>query len=203
MASAYNLEGITVETTAPNRVSYAPRRFTVDEYYRMEEVGILAEDERLELIDGCIVVREPASPPHASQTKRLNHFFIGLLGDRVIVSVQDPFRIDNYNHPQPDVALLRPRADFYAVEHPGPEDAFLLVEIALTSLRADHQAKVPMYARAGIPELWIINLPDRLVEVYREPSQSGYRRIDKLGPGERLSIQAFPDVSFSVDDVLT
>ncbi len=94
----------------------------VDEYARMEEAGILAKDERLELIDGCIVVREPSSPPHAGHTRRLNHFVYGLLGNRVLLSMQDSFRINLYNLPEPDVALLRKRDDFYSTEHPGPED---------------------------------------------------------------------------------
>ncbi len=128
MAHPYRLKEVTVYATAPDQVSYGPRRFTVDAYYRMQEAGILTEDDRVELIDGCIVVREPASPPHASHTKRLIHLFTRLLDDLVVVSVQDPFRIDEYNHPQPDVALLRPREDFYAAEHPGPEDTILLVE---------------------------------------------------------------------------
>lgn len=109
--------------------------------------------------------------------------------------------IDEYNHPQPGIALLRPHEDFYETAHPTPADVYLLVEVALTSLRADQREKVPLYARAGIRELWIVNLPDGIVEVYREPSIGGYREIVKLEPGSRLSISAFTDIELSIDEV--
>ncbi len=191
-----------METTAQDRIAYAPRRFTIDEYYRMADVGILNEGDRVELIDGCIVVREPPSPPHAGHITRLIHLFGALLDDRVLVNAQNPIQIDEYNHPQPDIALLRPREDFYETAHPTPADVYLLVEVALTSLRGDHQEKVPLYARSGIRELWIVNLREGLVEVYREPSEDGYLRILKLAPGASLSVEAFTDVVLPVGKLI-
>ena len=190
-----------METTAQDCLrAYSPRPFTVDEYYRMADAGILDEGDRVELIHGCIVVRERPSPPHAGHITRLIRLFSALLRDRVLVSAQNPIEIDEYNHPQPDIALLRPRDDFYETAHPTPADVYLLVEVALTSVRADQREKVPLYARAGIRELWIVNLRDGIIEVYSDPSTDGYRGISNLEPGSRLSISAFTDVELSIDE---
>jgi hypothetical protein len=139
-------------------VQLARRLFTVAEYHKMAEAGILSEDDRVELLEGEIVAMSPIGSRHAGTVKRLLDQFIPLQGARrVILSVQDPIRLGEYSEPQPDLALLRPRADFYASSHPGPEDVLLIIEVADQSAAVDREVKVPLYARWGIPEVcwWI------------------------------------------------
>jgi Uma2 family endonuclease len=136
------------------------RRFTVDEYYCMAEAGILHEDDRVELIEGDIIAMAAIGNRHMSCVKRLNRLFNERLGRRVVVSVQDPIRLSRRTEPQPDVALLRPRDDFYAPGHPGPDDVLLVVEVVDTSLPYDRR-KLRLYARAGIPCVWLAILSSR------------------------------------------
>ncbi|MFH1739778.1 MAG: Uma2 family endonuclease [bacterium] len=170
------------------------RHFTVDEYYRMAETGILSEDDRVELIEGEIIQMTPIGSRHASHVKRLNQFFSCNLGARVIVSVQDPIRVDQHSEPQPDIVLLRPRSDFYAEAHPKPEDVFLVVEVADTSIDFDRQVKTPLYAKADILEVWLVDISGGSIEVYREPSLRGYEQVERFQRGQDLSPQAFPDI---------
>jgi Uma2 family endonuclease len=124
----------------------------------MAAAGILGADERLELIEGQIVQITPIGSPHASSVKRTTSLFYRLLGDCATISVQDPVRLSNLSEPEPDVAVLRPRADFYAGAHPTPADVLLLVEVVDTTLRYDRRVKLPLYARSGIPEVWLVIL---------------------------------------------
>jgi Uma2 family endonuclease len=178
------------------------RRFTVDDYYRMAEVGILTEDDRVELLDGEIVEMSPIGSDHAGHVKRLTALFTSRLGARVVVGVQDPVRLSRHSEPQPDIALLRPRADFYARAHPLPADVLLLIEVADTSVETDRRIKMPLYARAGIGEVWLVDLTTERVEVYREPVDDGYRKIRTLARGQALGPLAFPDLALRVDDLL-
>ena len=178
------------------------RRFTVDDYYRMAEVGILTEDDRVELLDGEIVEMTPIGSDHAGHVKRLTALFTSRLGDRVIVSVQDPIRLSRHSEPQPDVALLRRRADFYSRAHPRPEDVLLLIEVADASVETDRRIKMPLYARAGLQEVWLVDLTTERVEVYREPTVEGYREMRALARGQGLAPQAFPDLALGVNDLL-
>ncbi|GIX47745.1 MAG: hypothetical protein KatS3mg131_1956 [Candidatus Tectimicrobiota bacterium] len=140
-------------------VTLPKRRFTVAEYHKLAEAGILSEDERVELIEGEIVAMAPIGSRHAGAVKRLLDQFIPLqAARRVLLSVQDPIRLGEHSEPQPDVALLRPRPDFYAAEHPGPEEVLLVVEVAETSAEYDREVKVPLYARFGVPEVWLVDL---------------------------------------------
>ncbi|MFM8332583.1 MAG: Uma2 family endonuclease [Candidatus Methylumidiphilus sp.] len=149
-------------------------RYSVDEYYRMAETGILKPNERVELIEGEIIDMAPIGTSHTSVVKRLNAIFTHHAGTKAIVSVQDPIRLGKNSEPQPDIALLRYREDFYRHAHPGPEDILLLVEVADSSLRFDQDIKLPLYARHGIPEVWIVDLGHQLVEVYRRPADGAY-----------------------------
>lgn len=178
------------------------RSFTVDEFHRMVQAGILTEDDRVELLDGEIVQMTPIGSKHAACVNRLTRLFSGRVGDRAILSVQNPVRLSERSEPQPDFALLRPRPDFYASAHPGPEDVLLIVEVAETSVEVDRQVKAPLYARAGIPELWLIDLAGEGVEVYRRPTPKGYQDVRRLGRGQRLSPVMFPDLDLGSDDVL-
>src|SRR5213593_666113 len=179
------------------------RRFTVDEYHRMGESGILADDERLELIAGHIVVREPIGARHAGTVDRLTRLWTSRLGERAIVRVQNPVRFPKEDSElQPDVMLLRPRDDFYTTSHPAAADVLLLIEVADTSVRLERRVRIPLYARAGVRETWICDLVSRRLEVHREPAGRRYRAVRTLVRGEPLASLAFPDVVVGVDDLL-
>jgi hypothetical protein len=178
------------------------RRFTADEYYRMAEAGILRHDDRVELVDGEIVEMTPIGSRHAACVDRVMVLLSRSLAGQGILRVQGPVRLDPHSEPQPDLSVLRSRADFYASAHPGPDDVLLLVEVADASLRYDRDIKVGLYARAGIPETWLVDLQSDRVEVFRHPTPQGYRASRQLRRGERLASQALPPVSFLVDDML-
>jgi Uma2 family endonuclease len=178
-----------------------PRRlFTVEEYHRMAEVGIFQPDERVELIEGEIIQMSPISPRHAGCVINATRLFITRLGDRAVVSPQNPVVIQPRSEPQPDLLLLRPRAVSYSREHPIPEDVLLAVEVADTSVRFDRLVKARLYARAGIAEFWLCLTMDGTVEVYRAPGSDGYTSAMHHGPGQTVSPLAFPDVGFAVTD---
>ena len=178
------------------------RKFTVAEYYRMGEVGILHHTERVELIDGEVIVMSPVGVPHATVVNRLNMAFAEQARGRYIVSVQNPVHLDDYGEPQPDLVLLRPR-DYYAEErHPGPGDTLLAVEVSDSTLAFDLQVKSQRYAAAGIPELWVMNLPGDCIERLDEPGPEGYGRHTTFRRGEKISPAALPDLELAVDDLL-
>jgi Uma2 family endonuclease len=178
------------------------RLFTVEEYYRMAEAGIISKDERVELIEGEIVAMAAIGSRHAACVDRLNYFLSQRVGGRALVRVQNPIRLDQFSEPQPDIALLRPRADFYAFAHPGPADVFLVVEVADTSAGFDRDVKIPLYARAGIPEAWLVDLTGDYIMVYRKPSVQVYQDVQHLQRGQSLSPEAFPDLIMAVEDIL-
>ncbi|GIX49188.1 MAG: hypothetical protein KatS3mg131_3399 [Candidatus Tectimicrobiota bacterium] len=178
------------------------RRFTVDEYEQMGRAGILGEDDRVELIAGEIVEMTPIGSRHAACVARLTHLLSHQLGSRAIVWVQNPLRLGALSEPQPDLCLLKPREDFYAAGHPGPQDVLLLVEVAETSVASDREVKLPLYSRFGLPEVWLVNLPEACLEVYRQPAPAGYQETRRFGRGDCLAPLAFPDLALVVDDVL-
>lgn len=182
--------------------AYQRQLFTVSEYYAMAEFGILAPDERVELLEGQIIANSPIGSRHAACTSRLNYKIFDRVGERATVAVQNPVRLGRYSEPEPDVALLKPRDDFYAEAHPRPEDVLLIIEVADTSEEADRRLKMPLYARSGIPEVWLIALNKETVEVYRSPSPDGYAETSRLARGESLHVQALPDVVLTVDELL-
>jgi Uma2 family endonuclease len=179
----------------------APRRlFTVDEYHRMAEAGIFRPDERVELIEGEIVQMAPIGPRHAGCVINANRLFVTRLGDRAVVSPQNPVVIRPRSEPQPDLLLLRPRAVSYSQEHPAPEDVLLAVEVAETTVRLDRVVKARLYARARIPEYWLLLPRDGVVEVHRGLAGEGYAGVTRHGAGESIAALAFPGVSFAVSD---
>ncbi len=170
-------------------------KLDVDAYHRMADAGILGEDDRVELIDGEIIDMAPIGQGHAATVNGLNRALVMACGTRAIVSVQNPVRLDRLNEPQPDFAVLRPRADFYAKgKRPGPRDVLLLVEVAHSSLRFDQTVKLPLYARAGIPELWIVDLHRRALDAYRRPTGGEYAEVATHRPGDQLALAAAPDL---------
>lgn len=178
------------------------RRFTVDDYYRMAEAGILRPGDRVELIEGEIVEMTPIGREHAARVDCLNNLYCVKLAGRAIVRVQNPVRLNRNTEPQPDVAILRSKTDYYASGHPGPEDVLLIIEVADSSLAYDRGVKMSEYARAGIREAWLVDLAAGVVEVSRKPGPSGYGDVRAIRRGQSLAPEAFPDVSIRVDDIL-
>ncbi len=162
----------------------ARRLFTVDEFHRMRQAGILGEDDRVELVAGEVVEMTPIGSRHAACVKRIVSTLSAGSPARWILSVQDPVRLDPRTELQPDVALLRPCDDFYARAHPGPGDVLLVIEVADTSAETDREVKLPLYAGAGVPEAWIVDLPAQVVEVHRKPSRATYRTTERFQPGD-------------------
>lgn len=164
----------------------------------MGEVGILGKGARVELIEGEIIDMAPIGSPHAGMVRWLTQWLSRQVTNLAIVSVQNPVVLGTHSEPEPDVALLRPREDFYSTSHPASEDVLLIIEISDTALHYDREVKVPLYARHGIPEVWLIDLENRAVEIYRQPGQGGYGQV--LHPESHENIQALllPYVSLSV-----
>ena len=167
----------------------------------MGEVGILGED--VELIGGQIVVREPIGPYHAGTVNRLIRLWTSRLGDRTVVQAQNPIELAaEDSEPQPDIALLRPRADFYTTAHPVADDVLLVIEVGDTSLRLDRRLKLPLYARARIAEAWVVDLNAGRLEIHRAPAAAEYRDVRVLTRGDVVAPLAFPDLEITLADVL-
>ena len=185
------------------RVLPARHRLNVDDYHRMGETGILGGDDRVELIDGDVIDMAPIGQDHAGTVDVLTRALVMACGERAIVRVQNPLRLDRLNEPQPDVAILRPREDFYRRgDPPGPADVLLVVEVADSSLRYDRRVKLPLYARAGIGEVWIVDLRWRMVDVHRVPAGEGYATIEAHGPEETVTLALAPGITVELRRVL-
>jgi len=178
------------------------RRFTVAEYYAMADAGILTEDDRVELIEGEIIQMAAIGSQHAACVNRINHLIVQQAGDHAVVHVQNPVRLSDLTEPQPDVTVLRPRADFYASGHPKPADVLLLIEVAHTTLGYDRGVKLPLYAASGVPELWIVDVDGAVVDVYAEPQGGRYRIRRSAGRGEILEPSLLPSVLVPVERIL-
>ncbi len=177
-------------------------RFTVDEYERLAEIGLPAHCDRVELLDGEIVEMTPIGARHASVVARLTSLFSRRLGERAIVWRQSPIQLRSVlSMPQPDVVLLRPRADFYAAVRPGAADVLLLIEVMDTSAATDRGVKLPLYARAGITETWLLDLGTDRAEVYRRPAADGYAETRVLTPGDEIAPEALPDLRVTVREL--
>ena len=179
-------------------VTLTTRRFTVEEYHRMAAVGILTDGDRVELIDGEIVEMTPIGFQHARCVIYLNEIFVLRLQGRAIVSPQGPLTIGGATQLQPDLVLVRPPL----VRIPSPSDALLVVEAADTSLDRDRGVKLPLYAAAGVPEVWIVDFASETVVVHRVPSSGGYRDVLRVPRGGSLSPAAFPDLTLGADEIL-
>lgn len=177
-------------------------RFKVQEYYRMAETGILRPDARVELFNGRIIDMSPIGPFHGGLVKCLIRIYTRLAQGRWQVAAQDPLRLDDHSEPEPDFMLLRPSPDDYKGRHPRPDDVFLLIEVSDTTLDYDREEKIPAYARAGIAEVWIVNLNNASVEVYRDPHFTGYGSKTVLAAGDQVAPQAFPDAVVNLAELL-
>lgn len=180
----------------------AKRWISADEYERMGEAGIFPMDARLELIEGEIFEMSPIGSPHASCVKFLSELLHLLFAGIFTVSVQDPIRLNDFSEPQPDVALLRRRNDFYRNAHPTPADVLLVVEVADTTVATDRSFKLPLYARAGIPEFWLVNIPEGQLEIYSQPSGESYLRSEVFGRDAEARSHTVEGLSVKVGELL-
>lgn len=178
------------------------KRFSTAEYHRMAEAGILSEDDQVELIEGEILEMAPMGSRHAACIDKLNRHLNRAVSGEVLVRVQSPIRLDDDSEPEPDVALLKPREDFYSREHPGPGDVLLVIEVSDTSAEYDKEVKLPLYARSGVPEAWIVDLAAGTVEVHSRPAPGGYRQTLRASRGETLKSETVSGLEIAADDVL-
>ena len=182
--------------------SVLKRLFTVEEYHRIFHSGVFADSERVELIRGKIIKMSPIGRRHAACVIRSADVLTRKLGDQVLLSSQNPLALDNTSEPEPDLMLLKRKADCYESGHPKPEDVFLLIEVADSTVDSDRELKIPLYAEDGITEVWLVDINKACIEVYRYPTTLGYTSIQRFYRGQNLSILAFPDVSITVDEIL-
>nr|WP_240905751.1 Uma2 family endonuclease [Thiorhodococcus mannitoliphagus] len=176
-------------------------RYTVDDYYRMAESGILAPDARVELIEGEIVDMPPIGAPHAALVTMLQNRLIAAIGARALARIQNPIRLDSRNEPEPDIALVRNRSGHYRDRHPGPADVLLLVEVADSSLRYDRDVKMALYARFGIPETWLVNLADATLTAFRAPGPQGYAMAERLRMDSPIPVPGLEGLSVDLTDL--
>jgi Uma2 family endonuclease len=177
-------------------------RLDVDAYYKMADAGILESPHRVELIDGEIFDMPAIGSPHAAITNRLvRHFARSAAEGLTLVSVQNPLRLDAFNEPEPDLMLLRPRADDYSASHPNAAHVLLLIEVSESSLGYDRGTKLALYARFSVPEVWIVDLLGGAIEVYREPKEGGYSSRDRLTSGS-LAPALVPGVAIDIPALL-
>lgn len=178
------------------------RRFTVDDYQRMEEAGILRAEDRVELIDGEFVTKMTIGPRHHASVDRAARAFVIKAGESAIVRVQGAVRLDLYNAPEPDLVLLRPRHDFYAGRHAGPADVLLVVEVAESSIDYDRDVKARLYARSNLHEYWLVDLNENVVHRYLSPERDRYLSARQYALGHSLAPELLPNCVISTSDLL-
>lgn len=174
-------------------------RFTVEQYHRMAETGVFTQDDRIELLNGEIVDLTPIGREHSSTVKRLLAFLRSIDPNQAILSIQDPILLDNRSEPEPDLAVLRFRSDFYKKNLPQPQDVHLIIEVADSSLDVDRCIKIPLYAKAGIPEVWLVNLQNESLELFRSPANGIYQHTQTLKSPATLASLAFPDCVLQIN----
>jgi Uma2 family endonuclease len=193
----------TVELIKQAGIDIRRHRFDVDQYRRMAEVGILLEDDPVELIEGELIEMSAVGVAHIGTVMALTQLLVVATLGRAMVSVQSPVRLDRYNEPEPDLALLRPRADRYqAGQPPCPADILLLIEVASTSLAYDRRVKLPLYARHDVPEVWIVDLDALAIDVHRHPAGDGYAACWSEARDRVLEVACLPGVHVGLSDVL-
>lgn len=182
-------------------IQIARRQFTVADYARMRESAILAEDDRVELLDGEVREMSPIGPIHAAIVKRLNTLLGRLLDTTVILSIQDPIQLNDYSEPQPDLAILQHRDDFYAAAHPVADDVLLVIEVADSSVEYDREEKMPRYAAAQIPEAWLVDVAGDVVEQYWQPRNGKYLLKRLVERGDTIVAQSVSKLEIAVDAI--
>jgi Uma2 family endonuclease len=190
-----------VESTSRLQEEPAPYRFTVKEWHRLGEVGVLDEEARLELLDGEIIALSPIGNRHAIATGILNEFFVENSRRRYFVSPGNPVEADQFSEPVPDLMLV-PRSQKTAKRHPLTQEAFLVIEISDSSLAHDRGRKLRKYAKSGVSEYWIVNLRKDVIEVYRSPQGETYLETSVAKDGDLVAPQAFPDTAVAVSEII-
>lgn len=176
--------------------------WSADEYERLAQMGFFKEDDRVELIRGEIVTMSPIGDRHSGCVNALDELLRDRLGKTVIIGVQNPVRLTNASEPQPDVSVLRRRADFYRKGHPTPSDIFLLIEVSDSTAESDEQIKVPLYAESGIPEVWVVDLKLGIVSQFAEPLYGKYRHVARARGGETVKARGLLNLELTVDEIL-
>lgn len=183
-------------------VAIVPKRFTVEEFHKMTKVGILPEESGWEIIDGYLMDKMSIGSKHAGTVNRLNQKLTILSGEKAVVSVQNPVQIDDYNAPEPDIALLKPREDFYVGSLPVPKDVLLLIEVSDSTVEYDREIKKTLYAKAEIAEFWLVNLKDDTVERFSSPKNGNYRLAEILESGETVKAGLIENLELEIDEIL-
>lgn len=177
------------------------RLLTVTEYHQMVEAGILSEDDPIELLNGQLIKMSPVGSSHAACVEKIDELLKYLLRGKALVRSQNPITLSDLSEPEPDIAIVRKKDNYYADRHPIPEEVLLIIEVADSSLEKDRQAKLPLYAQAQIPQYWIVNLEKREIEAYDTPLNDQYRSRQLYLPGDEISITAL-EFATLVDDLL-
>lgn len=194
--------GMLLSVSGEKSTGLASRKFTVDEYMLMVEIGVLGKEDRVELVDGVILEMAPVGRPHELRVNRLVRLFIHTVPENVEVSIQGTIRLNDLSGPEPDIALLTPQASMDTVNIPNSEGIILVVEVAGSSLQRDRGEKARRYAESGIPELWVFILESDEIEVSRQPTPQGYADVQVYRRGDTLTIQGLPGVRMAVDALL-
>ena len=194
--------GLLSPKSTAKSAAASQRKFTVDEYMQMVDLGVIGKEDRLELVDGVILEMAPAGRPHGRRTHRVARLLGRLLPEDVEISVQSTIRLEDHTAPEPDIAILSPQASLDEENIPQPEGILLVVEVAGSSLSGDRGEKARRYAQSGIPELWIFVLETDEVQVSRQPTPQGYADVQVYRRGDTLTIRELPNIQLRVDDLL-
>lgn len=176
-------------------------RFSVEEYNRLDETGFFSEDDRVELLDGEIIVMSPIGRRHVGVVRKISRLLHQRAFDHGVIDTQNPFILGAYSEPQPDLILLKPSMEG-TMEIAQPEDILLVIEVSESSLRYDRGKKLKAYAHGGIIEVWIVNLVDEVVECFRQPKEGRYSEMRSFRRGEEVTVEAVPTLVFAAADLL-
>lgn len=183
-------------------VALAHYQFTVADYHRMLETGVLNEDSHVELLNGEIIKMSPIGSRHSAKVKKLNRLLGKQLNPDLIVGIQDPIQLDDYSEPQPDISVLKPREDFYESAHPLPGDVLLVIEVADTTVNTDREIKLPLYAQADVAEVWLVDLKKDRIEVHSNPLNGIYQEVRLVQRGQQVISKTLPQLTLNADDIL-
>lgn len=176
-------------------------RFSVDDYYKMIEMGMIDDYERSEIIDGQMMPKMPIGDRHAAAVNRLNRLLAARLPESILLSIQNPLRISDFDEPEPDV-VLADLTKYDGNRHPRPEETILVMEVSDVSLKNDRDVKLPLYADAGIAEVWIVNLRDNVIEIHQDPSLGIYQQVKIFKSGGQATSIVLPELSIEVDAII-
>ena len=196
-------EPLSMKTAIESSSSIHLKYWTVQDYYRMSDLGILDPNERTELIDGQIIIMTAKGTPHVMTLRLLANVLENALGDKsVFVSTQDPIRLDNFSEPEPDLAIVKGTILDYGEHHPVPDDIYLVIEVADSTLKQDCEVKDKLYARSNIAEYWVVDIKNRQVHIFRDPIATGYTSQLILTETHSVSPLAFPEIVLSIASIL-